>query len=429
MLLLVGLGNPGPRYAGHRHNVGFMAVDEIVRRRVFSPWRTRFNGEVAEGHLGGERTLILKPMTFMNESSKAVGEAVRFLKIPLDRVVVFHDELDLAPGRIRMKKGGGAGGHNGLRDIDAHVGKDYRRVRIGIGHPGHKDLVLHWVLRDFEPDERDPKDGWLPKVLGALADESALLAEGGAKADERYMSRVAHLAPPPKPPSRRVESVKMGFNCGIVGLPNVGKSTLFNALTATQAAQAANYPFCTIEPNVGRVAVPDPRLDKLAGHRELGQDHQHPARVRRHRRPGEGRVARAKGLGNQFLANIREVDAIAHVLRCFEDCDVTHVSGGVDPVRDAEIVETELMLADLDSLEKRLPNLEKRAKGGDKEAAAEAPVVKKALDGPARRQARARGRLTDEERPVFARPAAHHRQADDVRAERRGGLGRHRQRP
>ena len=120
---------------------------------------------MAEGHLGGERTLILKPMTFMNESSKAVGEAVRFLKIPLDRVVVFHDELDLAPGRIRMKKGGGAGGHNGLRDIDAHVGKDYRRVRIGIGHPGHKDLVLHWVLRDFEPDERDPKDGWLPKVL------------------------------------------------------------------------------------------------------------------------------------------------------------------------------------------------------------------------------------------------------------------------
>ena len=200
MLLLVGLGNPGPRYAGHRHNVGFMAVDEIVRRRVFSAWRTRFNGEVAEGHLGGERTLLLKPMTFMNESSKAVGEAVRFLKIPLDRVVVFHDELDLAPGRIRMKKGGGAGGHNGLRDIDAHVGNGYRRVRIGIGHPGHKDLVLHWVLRDFEPDERDPKDGWLPKALGALAEESALLAEGTGKADERYMSRVAHLAPPPAPP-------------------------------------------------------------------------------------------------------------------------------------------------------------------------------------------------------------------------------------
>ena len=202
MLLLVGLGNPGSRYAGHRHNVGFMAVDEIVRRRVFSAWRTRFNGEVAEGHLGGERTLVLKPMTFMNASSKAVGEAVRFLKIPLDRVVVFHDELDIAAGRVRMKKGGGAGGHNGLRDIDAHVGSDYRRVRIGIGHPGHKDLVLHWVLRDFEPDERDGKTGWLPKVLDALAEEAALLVEGGAKADERYMSRVAHLAPPPQAPPK-----------------------------------------------------------------------------------------------------------------------------------------------------------------------------------------------------------------------------------
>ena len=122
--------------------------------------------------------------------------------MPLERLVVFHDELDIAPGRVRMKKGGGAGGHNGLRDIDAHVGNDYRRVRIGIGHPGHKDLVLNWVLRDFEPDERDEKTGWLPRVLQALAEESALLVEGGAKADERYMSKVAHLAPPPDLPAR-----------------------------------------------------------------------------------------------------------------------------------------------------------------------------------------------------------------------------------
>jgi PTH1 family peptidyl-tRNA hydrolase len=179
-----------------------MAVDEIVRRRVFSPWRQRFHGEVAEGHLGGERTIALKPMTFMNESSKAVGEAVRYLKVPLDRVVVFHDELDLAPGRVRMKKGGGPGGHNGLRDIDAHLGNDYRRVRIGIGHPGHKDLVLHWVLHDFEPDERDAQTGWVPKLLHALAEESALLVEGSAKADETYMSRVAALAPPPDLPAR-----------------------------------------------------------------------------------------------------------------------------------------------------------------------------------------------------------------------------------
>ena len=186
MLLLVGLGNPGPRYAGHRHNVGFMAVDEIVRRRVFSPWRTRFNGEVTEGHLGGERTLVLKPMTFMNESSKAVGEAVRFLKVPLDRVVVFHDELDLAPGRVRMKKGGGAGGHNGLRDIDAHVGNDYRRVRIGIGHPGDKDRVLGYVLNDFAKSERP----WVEALTDIIADNAQLLARGE---DSTFQNKV-HLA-------------------------------------------------------------------------------------------------------------------------------------------------------------------------------------------------------------------------------------------
>lgn len=194
----------------------------------------------------------------------------------------------------------------------------------------------------------------------------------------------------------------MGFNCGIVGLPNVGKSTLFNALTATQAAQAANYPFCTIEPNVGRVAVPDPRLDKLASIAASAKIINTQLEFVDIAGLVKG-ASKGEGLGNQFLANIREVDAIAHVLRCFEDGDVTHVSGGVDPVRDAEIVETELMLADLDSLEKRLPNLEKRAKGGDKEAAVEAPVVAKALaalrDGKPAREAD----LTAEERPVFAR--------------------------
>ncbi len=192
----------------------------------------------------------------------------------------------------------------------------------------------------------------------------------------------------------------MGFNCGIVGLPNVGKSTLFNALTATQAAQAANYPFCTIEPNVGRVAVPDPRLDKLSAIANSAKII--PTQLEFVDIAGLVKGAsKGEGLGNQFLANIREVDAIAHVLRCFEDGDVTHVQGNIDPVRDAEIVETELMIADMDSLEKRLPNLEKRAKSGDKEAAAEAPVVKKALDAlregkPAREAA-----LTADELPVF----------------------------
>ena len=180
----------------------------------------------------------------------------------------------------------------------------------------------------------------------------------------------------------------MGFKCGIVGLPNVGKSTLFNALTATQSAEAANYPFCTIEPNVGRVAVPDERLDvlaKIAGSAKIIPTQLEFVDI-------AGLVAGAskgEGLGNQFLGHIREVDAIAHVLRCFEDDDITHVAGSVDPIRDMEIIETELMLADLESLEKRLPMQQKKAKGGDKEAAAEAavmePVVKALHDGkPAR---------------------------------------------
>ena len=166
----------------------------------------------------------------------------------------------------------------------------------------------------------------------------------------------------------------MGFNCGIVGLPNVGKSTLFNALTATAAAQAANYPFCTIEPNVGRVGVPDPRLDRLAA---IGKSRQVvPTSLEFVDIAGLVRGAsRGEGLGNQFLANIREVDAIVHVLRCFEDGDVTHVEGSIDPIRDAETVETELMLSDLDSLEKRLPALQKKARGGDRESAAQAALI------------------------------------------------------
>jgi len=166
----------------------------------------------------------------------------------------------------------------------------------------------------------------------------------------------------------------MGFNCGIVGLPNVGKSTLFNALTQTAAAQAANYPFCTIEPNVGRVAVPDPRLDTLA---RIGKSAKIiPTSLEFVDIAGLVRGAsKGEGLGNQFLANIREVDAIVHVLRCFEDGDVTHVEGSVDPIRDAETVETELMLADLDSLEKRAQGLVKRARGGDKEAVAQMALI------------------------------------------------------
>ena len=174
MLLIVGLGNPGSQYAGHRHNVGFMAVDAIHRRHGFAPWRRRFQAEVSEGTLAGEKCLLVKPQTYMNESGRAVGEAMRFYKVAPADVVVIHDEVDLPPGKTRMKTGGGAAGHNGLRSIGATIGQDFRRLRIGVGHPGVKEMVPIHVLHDFAKADR----AWLDPLIAAVADHAALLAEG-----------------------------------------------------------------------------------------------------------------------------------------------------------------------------------------------------------------------------------------------------------
>ncbi|MEA3027302.1 MAG: peptidyl-tRNA hydrolase, family, partial [Alphaproteobacteria bacterium] len=154
MLLFAGLGNPGPQHVGNRHNIGFMVVQAIAKRHGFAPWRRRFQGVATEGSIGSERVLLLLPGTYMNESGRAVGEAARFYKLELPDIVVFHDEIDLAPGKLRVKTGGGIAGHNGLRSITTHVGNDYRRVRIGVGHPGVKDRVHGHVLSDFAKDER-----------------------------------------------------------------------------------------------------------------------------------------------------------------------------------------------------------------------------------------------------------------------------------
>lgn len=175
MHLFVGLGNPGPEYARHRHNVGFMAVDAIARRWRAPAWRRKFRGAFSEVVLDGERVLLLKPLTFMNESGRSVAEAVHFYRLPLERVVVFHDELDLAPGRVRVKVGGGTAGHNGLRSIASHLGSaDFVRVRIGIGHPGHKDRVVPWVLSDFAKSDA----AWLEPLLEAIAEAAPRLAQG-----------------------------------------------------------------------------------------------------------------------------------------------------------------------------------------------------------------------------------------------------------
>ena len=192
MLLLVGLGNPGPKYERNRHNVGFMAVDEIVRRHAFQPWRARFDGLMAEGAIDGERALALKPQTYMNDSGRSVAAAMRFYKLMPMHVVVFHDELDLAPFKVKAKLGGGTAGHNGLRDIDAHIGPEFRRVRIGVCHPGVKELVLHHVLNDFTKDERPE----LAKTIDAIAVAAPLLVKGN---DNAFMTKVDVLTKPSKP--------------------------------------------------------------------------------------------------------------------------------------------------------------------------------------------------------------------------------------
>ncbi len=186
MKLFVGLGNPGDKYARNRHNVGFMAIERIAERHRFGPWKRKFSGLAADGEIAGEKVILLKPETFMNDSGRAVGEAARFVKIGIGDVVAFHDELDLAPGKLKVKLGGGNAGHNGLRSITQHVGNEFVRVRIGIGHPGAKELVHGYVLHDFAKSD----EAWLTSLLDALAETAGRLATGD---QERYLTDVARI--------------------------------------------------------------------------------------------------------------------------------------------------------------------------------------------------------------------------------------------
>jgi PTH1 family peptidyl-tRNA hydrolase len=191
MRLVVGLGNPGGRYVRNRHNIGFMAVEAIARRHHAAGFRNRFKGELAEASIGGERMLLLKPQTFMNASGESVGEAARFFKLLLSDIIVIHDEIDLRPGKVRVKRGGGNAGHNGLRSIDALLGPDFWRVRIGVGHPGIKELVQPYVLQNFPAEELT---GWVEPLLGAVAETIPLLL---SDAPDAFMSEVARRFAPP----------------------------------------------------------------------------------------------------------------------------------------------------------------------------------------------------------------------------------------
>ena len=200
MKLFVGLGNPGSKYARNRHNIGFMALDQIAGDHGFGPWKSRFQAEIAEGRPGGEKVLLLKPQTFMNRSGQSVGEALRFYKLDSTDVTVFHDELDLAPGKVRVKAGGGHAGHNGLRSIHEHIGPAYDRVRLGIGHPGRKEMVSPYVLSDFAKADAE----WLEEVLRGISDGTGHLAtdESG-----KFMNAVALRTAPPRSSNRPAQAV------------------------------------------------------------------------------------------------------------------------------------------------------------------------------------------------------------------------------
>jgi len=204
MQLIAGLGNPGSQYEHNRHNVGFMAVDEIHRHHSFAPWRKKFQALVSDGVINGAKVLLMKPMTYMNESGRAIREASNFYKLAPEQVLVIYDEMDLPPGKIRMKQGGGHGGHNGPRSVHAHVGADYRRMRVGVGHPGDKNRVTNWVLSDFAKADA----AWLDPLLDAISENAEFLAKGE---DAKFASKVhLKLAPAPKPKKKPSEKPVTG---------------------------------------------------------------------------------------------------------------------------------------------------------------------------------------------------------------------------
>jgi PTH1 family peptidyl-tRNA hydrolase len=229
MLIIAGLGNPGSKYAGNRHNVGFMAVDALQRLSSFSPWAKKFKAEISEGEIAGEKVLLMKPQTFMNLSGESVGEAMRFYKLSPGNIVAIYDELDLAPGRTRLKTGGGHGGHNGIKSLDAHCGKEYKRLRIGIGHPGSKEQVHNHVLGDFAKSDRV----WLDPLMDAIADNAEMLVKGE---DSQLMNKLT-LAVGAKPEAEKVAAKPKGD-----AKPAVAKPAAQSHIRQARAGGKPNLP-------------------------------------------------------------------------------------------------------------------------------------------------------------------------------------------
>lgn len=276
MKVLVGLGNPGQKYEGHRHNVGFMAVDAIAKRYNAGPWKKRFQGVAAEVDIGRVRYLLLKPATYMNESGRSVGEAIRFYKMSPADVIVFHDELDLEPGKLRVKFGGGHAGHNGLKSLSAHIGNDYQRVRIGIGHPGHRDAVSGYVLHDFASADRT----WLEPLLESIAQAVPSLVAGQ---DARFLNDVSRAGRPEKS----------------------GKG----AKAAAPAAGVAPAPAAKAEPAPAPVTAPPPAPEPVAAAQQAPAPKPEPVKEMEPAMAGAGTPAKAKAketsLGAKLAAWLR----------------------------------------------------------------------------------------------------------------------------
>jgi PTH1 family peptidyl-tRNA hydrolase len=268
VFLLVGLGNPGPRYALNRHNVGFLAVDAVHRRHGFGPWRQKFSAEIAEGALGGERTILVKPLTYMNESGRSVGDIARFHKLAPSDVMVVHDELDLPPGKVRLKVGGGHGGHNGLRSLTAHLGDAYRRLRVGIGHPGDKAMVHTYVLHDFAKADAV----WLDPLLDAIAADAPLLAEGK---DQSFANRLHLVLSPPKadagaprpakPPKPKADAAPVnGAVVPAARAPSGADEPADDAAAVSAAEPAAKSAATELPPPAASQTAPTKKTDPLA---------------------------------------------------------------------------------------------------------------------------------------------------------------------